>query len=149
AVAGDATIVHDLGANTGRFSRLAAQSGRYVVAHDVDELAVDRAYRAADGSEEVLPLVLDLTSPAPALGWAHEERESALARMQGGAALALALVHHLAIGTNVPLARIAALFGAIVTGLVIEFVPKDDSQVQRMLATREDVFPDYTVEGFE
>jgi len=33
--------------------------------------------------------------------------------------------------------------------LVIEFVPKTDSQVQRLLATREDIFPGYTREGFE
>jgi hypothetical protein len=31
---------------------------------------------------------------------------------------------------------------------VIEWVPKEDSQVQRMLATRDDVFADYTEEHF-
>jgi hypothetical protein len=33
--------------------------------------------------------------------------------------------------------------------LIIEFVPKTDSQVQRLLSTREDIFPNYTEEGFE
>ncbi len=33
--------------------------------------------------------------------------------------------------------------------LIVEFVPKSDSQVQRLLATRADIFPDYTPEGFE
>jgi hypothetical protein len=32
--------------------------------------------------------------------------------------------------------------------LIVEFVPKDDSQVQRMLALREDVFTDYTEQAF-
>ena len=63
--------------------------------------------------------------------------------------LALALVHHLAISNNVPLARIASYLARLGRELVIEFVPKQDSQVQRLLSTREDVFPDYTREGFE
>ncbi len=63
--------------------------------------------------------------------------------------LALALVHHLAIGNNVPLARIAAFLRELGRAVAIEFVPKSDSQVARLLATREDVFPDYTQAGFE
>jgi len=63
--------------------------------------------------------------------------------------LALALVHHLAISNNVPLGRIASMFRGICTWLIIEFVPKSDSQVKRLLATREDIFPAYTQEGFE
>jgi hypothetical protein len=63
--------------------------------------------------------------------------------------LALALVHHLAIAHNVPLDAIASYFATLGSALVIEFVPKEDSQVQRMLATREDVFADYTRDAFE
>jgi hypothetical protein len=63
--------------------------------------------------------------------------------------LALALVHHLAIANNLPLARIAGFFSRFCSTLVIEFIPKSDSQVQRLLATREDIFPGYHVEGFE
>jgi hypothetical protein len=33
--------------------------------------------------------------------------------------------------------------------LVVEFVPKEDSQVQRLLAARKDIFDDYTLEGFK
>ena len=144
-------MVHDLGANTGRFSELLARSGRYVVAHDIDEGAVERHYQ--DNRRQriatVLPLLLDLTSPSPSLGWALDERMSALDRMSGGTVVALALIHHLAISNNVPLDRIAALFARIAGGLVIEFVPKEDSQVRRLLATREDIFPGYTREAFE
>lgn len=32
---------------------------------------------------------------------------------------------------------------------MIEFVPKEDSQVQRMLASRKDIFDGYTQRGFE
>lgn len=144
-------IVHDFGANTGRFSRIVAASGRYVVAHDIDELAVERHYlhNRASGVERVLPLLLDLTNPSPSLGWASTERASSIDRVAGGTVVALALVHHLAISNNVPLPQLAALFARVARQLVIEFVPKDDSQVRRLLATRPDIFPDYTVEGFE
>jgi hypothetical protein len=144
-------LTHDLGGNTGRFSRLIAGPDRYVVSHDVDELAIERNYREGKrlGSNAVLPLVLDLTNPSPAIGWALEERSSALERIAGGTVIALALVHHLAISNNVPLPHLAALFARLAKTLVIEFVPKEDSQVRRLLATREDIFPDYTLAAFE
>jgi hypothetical protein len=149
-LAAPSDVVHDLGANTGRFSRLLAARGRTVVSHDIDDLAVECNYQVSrrEGSH-VLPLVLDLANPFPALGWALEERESALERIAGGTVVALALIHHLAISNNVPLDRVAALFARLARALVIEFVPKEDSQVQRLLASRQDIFPFYTAERFE
>ena len=143
--------IHDIGGNTGRFSRLVADSGRYVISHDIDELAIERNYHETRRLENrfVLPLVLDLANPSPAIGWALEERSSALERIAGGTVIALALVHHLAISNNVPLPHLATLFGRLARTLIIEFVPKEDSQVRRLLATREDVFPEYTVTAFE
>ena len=92
---------------------------------------------------------MDLTNPSPALGWAHRERMSLEERGPADALLALALVHHLAIGHNLPLERVAGFLARLGRTLVIEFVPKTDSQVQRMLRSREDIFPSYTREGFE
>lgn len=144
-------VVWDLGANTGRFGRLAADRGILTIASDIDPAAVEIAYLEArkrkDGN--LLPLLSDLTNPSPAQGWAHDERMSWLARGPADMVLALALVHHLAISNNVPLERLADFFAAAGRTLVVEFVPKSDSQVQRLLATREDVFPDYRREAFE
>lgn len=64
-------------------------------------------------------------------------------------ALALAVIHHLAISNNVPLPQLAQFFAARAKWLVIEFVPKSDSQVKRLLSSRKDIFPSYTREGFE
>jgi hypothetical protein len=64
-------------------------------------------------------------------------------------ALALALIHHLAIGNNVPLDRLAGFLAQTCTFLAIEFVPKSDPKVRFLLASREDVFPEYNQEGFE
>jgi hypothetical protein len=143
--------VWDLGANDGTFSRLAADRGIPTVAFDVDPVAVEKNYHhvVERGERHLLPLLLDLTNPTPRSGWAHEERESFADRGPVDLVLALALVHHLAIAHNVPLPRIAEFFARIARTLVIEFVPKEDSQLQRMLATREDIFHDYSQEGFE
>lgn len=149
-VAAGGTRAWDLGANTGRYSRLAADAGYRVVALDVDPGAVEGHYRAvrAAGREDVLPLLADLTDPSPALGWGSAERAALLDRVDADVILALALIHHLAIGSNVPLPMIAALFARLAPQAIVEWVPKEDPMVQRLLASRRDVFADYSIEGF-
>jgi hypothetical protein len=148
---GENRTAADFGANTGKFSRLAAAKGYFVLSHDVDEVAVDKNYRDAVNSQEesILPLLLDLTNPSPALGWASNERSSFMERENVDVGMALAIVHHIAISNNVPLDAIAEFFANVCDKLIIEFVPKADSQVARLLSTREDVFPNYNEEGFE
>jgi ribosomal protein L11 methylase PrmA len=143
--------VWDLGANTGEYSRAAREVAPSVISFDVDPAAVERNYRRvrADGETGILPLLLDLTNPSPAQGWAGRERLSLEDRGPADAVLALALIHHLAIGHNVPLEQVARFFSRIGRHLIIEFVPKSDSQVKRLLLSRPDIFPHYTKEGFE
>jgi ribosomal protein L11 methylase PrmA len=145
------TYLWDLGANTGLFSRLASERGIYTVAFDIDPAAVELNYRACLTAQEknLVPLVMDFTNPSPSIGWHNRERDSLMERAPAEAAMALALVHHLAISNNVPLPYLARFFREITRWLIIEFVPKTDSQVQRLLATRQDIFPDYHFEGFE
>jgi hypothetical protein len=144
-------LVWDMGGNTGIFSREAALSGAYTVSFDIDPAAVEQNYRTLKAKKEqnILPLILDLTNPSPALGWDNAERDSFGMRGPVDMALALAVIHHLAISNNVPLPQLANFFATHCKWLVIEFVPKSDSQVQRLLTSREDIFHDYTREGFE
>jgi ribosomal protein L11 methylase PrmA len=144
-------FVVDLGANTGRFSRLARRSGFQVIAADFDPAAVEKNYldSRSRNDDGLLPLVLDLTNPPGGVGWAHEERPGFLERIPRDTVMALALVHHLAISNNVPLPRLALFFHRICKHLIIEFVPKSDSQVRRLLRSREDVFEDYDEPAFK
>ena len=143
--------VWDLGANTGRFSRIASDRGIPTVAFDIDPAAVELNYLDCRKRDEksMLPLLSDLTNPSPAIGWQNRERQSLIERGPCDTAMALAIIHHLAIGNNLPFDRVVDFLAGVCRSLVIEFVPKSDSQVQRLLATREDIFPGYTREEFE
>ncbi len=118
--------VWDLGANTGLFSRYAADIGAQVVAIDADHGAVDRHYVTArdEGIERVLPIWVDVSNPSPSLGWNHSERLSLEQRGPADLISALALVHHLAISNNLPLTHISEWMANIGRWAVVEFVPK-------------------------
>ena len=141
----------DLGANTGKFSRLAAQYSEYVCAWDIDPACVEINYRTTckSGIKNVYPLLLDLTYPSPAMGWNNEERLSINNRGPVDLLLALGIIHHLVISNNLPLDMIVRLFSEITHTLIIEFVPKSDSQVMKLLRNRQDIFPDYNIVNFE
>jgi hypothetical protein len=140
----------DLGANTGVYSALAADGGYRVVAWDQDAGSVERHWLRVRGGADprILPLIGDLANPSPAIGWALEERASFLDRDQPDVLLALALVHHLAIGNNVPLPAVARLFARLAPHAIVEFVPKEDPMTRRLLAARRDIFEHYSVDGF-
>lgn len=143
--------VWDFGANTGLFSRLAAERNIPTLSFDIDPAAVEKNYLTSLKNRErnILPLLLDLTNPSPGIGWGNKERMSLLQRGPADTVFALALIHHLAISNNLPLSYIAEFFSNLCNYLIIEFVPKSDSQVQRLLATRQDIFPEYTKQIFE
>jgi hypothetical protein len=143
--------VWDLGANTGRFSRLALKHGAYTVALDEDPGCVEMLYRREReaGEGRLLPLVVDLAAPSPALGWAHEERSALADRGPADLLLALAIVHHLAIGRGIPFAQIAQYFARLGRTLIIEFVPGDDPLAQPLLQRAPDHAAGYTQQAFE
>jgi hypothetical protein len=143
--------VWDIGANTGLYSRIASRKGAYTMAFDVDWQCVEMNYQACkeEGLAGLLPLRMDLTNPSPGIGWAHHERLSLADRGPADVVMALALIHHISIGNNVPFARVAEYFAQLCRALIIEFVPKEDPQAQRLLESREDIFADYTRARFE
>lgn len=144
-------IIWDLGANIGVISRIPSDQGIQTISIDADPAAVEMNYRQciSAGDHNILPLLIDLTNPSPGIGWNNEERLSLIERGPADMVFALALIHHLAISNNLPLNDIADFFGRICNTLIIEFVPKEDSQTQKILSSRKDIFPDYTRQKFE
>jgi predicted nicotinamide N-methyase len=143
--------VWDLGANTGRFARLASSAGIDTLALDADPFCVDEAYRAARaaGDGHLLPLIQDLTNPSTGIGWAGTERVSLGDRGPADLIFALALIHHLAFANNLALTSILDELHRLGRWAIVEFVPKNDPKVRRLMQHREDVFAEYTVEHFE
>lgn len=145
------SLVWDIGCNTGEFSETALKAGSdYVVGFDFDQNALDSAFARSKGKElALLPLYLDAVNPSPNQGWNEEERSGYRGRICADCVLGLALIHHLAIGKNIPLRSVVHWLMDTAPLGVVEFVPKNDAMVKQMLALREDIFPDYTAEKFE
>ena len=144
--------VWDLGCNTGEFSLIARKYADLVIAADADPESVNRLYRYCRENRisGILPLVLDVTNPSPGLGWNNVERQGFLNRGKPTVVFMLALLHHLCISHNVPFEYIFNLLLVIEAEYVIvEFVPKSDPMVKKLLANREDVYPWYTQSAFE
>jgi ribosomal protein L11 methylase PrmA len=143
-------ILWDLGCNTGEYAEVAIAGGAgRVVGFDADHGALERAWRRAEEKAlPFLPLYQDAADPSPAQGWNGSERRSLSGRGPADSLLALALVHHLAIGRNVPLRDVLAWLVSLAPTGLVEFVPRNDPRVQEMLSLREDVFEDYSEAAF-
>jgi hypothetical protein len=146
-----ARTVLDLGANDGYFSKLFAGYNMEVVATDADSRCISRLYEEVKQRriQNILPLILDIANPSPAIGFHNQERAAFHDRIQTDLVAALALVHHLVIGKNISLPALAGYFNSIAPELIIEFIPKEDPKVQQMLHSRPDTFPDYDQDHFE
>ncbi len=135
----DRHLVLDLGANDGRFSRAALAAGaERVVAVDSDHLVIDRLYRTLreEGEDRILPLVVDLSDPSPAMGWRGRERPAFVDRVRPDVVLCLAVVHHLALTNTVPLPEIVEFLADFGAPLVVEFPHRDDEMASRLLARK-------------
>ncbi len=142
--------VLDIGANTGLFSEVAAAGGAFTIAVDGDADCINRLYTACRQKKikNLLPLRTDITNPSPATGWGNEERSAFLQRAKADCTMALALVHHLAIGRNIGFRQIAGVFQTFSPYLIIEFVPKTDPKVALLLQNRKDIFDQYNEAAF-
>ena len=143
-------LLWDMGCNTGGYSKVALESGATsVVGFDFDQGALNLAYcRAVEENLNFLPLYLDAANQSPGQGWAQSERSGLMQRADADGILALAVVHHLSIGRNIPLQEVVDWLVAMAPEGVIEFVQKSDPMVQNMLRLREDIFTDYSEESF-
>lgn len=142
-------LLWDLGSNQGEYTLVASRHAKRVVALDSDPGVVDQLYRrASTTADNVLPLVMDILNPSPSQGWAGIERQSLLDRGRPDTVMALALVHHLCLGGNVPVQLLVDWLAELADAAVVEFVPKEDPMVRRLLAWREDIFSDYDQASF-
>ncbi len=141
----------DLGSNDGEFSFLLANKNIQTIAGDFDPQCINNLYNRLKDKKTtyILPLIIDIANPSPAIGVNNEERTAFTSRLNADLTLALALIHHLAIGRNIPFDLIAGFFQHVTHQLIIEFIPKEDEKVQGMLTGKKDIYTAYTVTDFE
>ena len=147
----DWNLAWDIGCNVGVFSRIVAERAKYVVAMDADHLAIDKLYAAlkSERVSKILPLIVNVTDPSPNLGWRNMERKRITERGQPDLTLALALIHHVVIGGNIPMAEFVQWLRDLGGDLVIEFVTRKDPMVVTLLRNKEDHYADYDEAVFE
>ncbi|HVG40761.1 MAG TPA: hypothetical protein VM888_04040 [Chitinophagaceae bacterium] len=140
----------DVGANEGLFSELLASKNILTIAADFDHFSIDELYKRnkEKGEKNIHSLLIDLSNPSPAIGLNNKERASLMERVQCDLVLALAVLHHLCIGKNIPFAAIALFLKSLGKVLIIEFVPKEDEKIALMLQQKKDIYPWYTEKEF-
>lgn len=143
-------VTIDLGANTGKFSEIASPLSNHVYAVESDIYCVDEIYMNSQVKKNnITTIVADLADPSPGLGWSNNEKSALLKRLKGDMVMALALIHHLCLGRNLPLEFIADLFSEMTTRFaIVEFVPKTDPKSELLLQHKGDIFRFYTEEDF-
>ena len=145
-------LTWDIGANNGRYSLIAEEGSDYVLAVDADQGPVELLHRdlRKEGDEKILTLTMNLADPSPSLGWRGLERKDLPARGKPDLVLALALIHHVTIAANVPVAEFVDWLAGLGTSLVIEFPTREDPMVKKLLGPkREGLHPDYERVNFE
>ena len=143
-------LLYDIGCNTGDYSKSALEAGAgKVIGFDFDHGALEIAFKRAQLEQlDLLPLWLDAANPSPSQGWGEAERMGLSKRAKPDALLALAFIHHIAIGRNVPLDMAVDWLVSLAPAGVIEFPHKEDPMVQLLLSQRPDIFPDYHNDTF-
>lgn len=143
-------LLYDIGCNTGDYSKSALEAGAgKVIGFDFDHGALEIAFKRAQLEQlDLLPLWLDAANPSPSQGWGEAERMGLSKRAKPDALLALAFIHHIAIGRNVPLGMAVDWLVSLAPAGVIEFPHKEDPMVQLLLSQRPDIFPDYHNDTF-
>ena len=142
-------VVWDIGCNTGQFSRIAAAECRQIVSTDIDHVAVERLFLNPETPDNILPLVQNIADPSPNWGWRNRERSDLQTRSRPDLVLCLALIHHVVITANIPLAEFIDWLAGLTDKLVIEYVSRRDDKVETLLRNKEDKYQDYSRKSIE
>lgn len=127
----------DVASNEGWFTDLATRRGYDVVAFDYDDRAINALYRKlGPGCRSVLPAVMNYIAPTPRHGpdgaW-----PGAAERLRGDVVLAMAVIHHLALGQGMRFGEFAARLAEFSNRFaIVEFISPEDVHIRRRAARK-------------
>ena len=138
-------LLVDLGCNTGDYSIAALENGaNYAVGFDFDIESLNKSY---DRSPNFLPLWFDAANPSPDQGFMQKERDGFERRVKSDALISLAFIHHLVIAKNISVQMFVEWISKISQFGLLEFVPKNDETIQKMLISKRDIYKDYNIDN--
>lgn len=143
-------VLWDLGSNEGFFTEAISKHSQYAVAFDFDLTCIEMMYNRLRNqrNETILPIHMDLANPSPGIGWDGKERKGVIERGPCDVAMALALIHHLIVSSNIPLNKLVEFFKNICRDLIIEYIPPFDPKFKQICQTNPLDFSFFTEEMF-
>ena len=120
-----------------------------MVAVDGDDEAIEKLYLSQRGGGNILPLTMNFANMSPSQGWDGKERAAFDGRGRPDMIVCLALLHHLRIAANIPLAMILDFLRKQNAALLAEFVGRDDPMTRRLLQNKSETYDDYCLDNFE
>ena len=144
-------VIWDIGCNTGDFTRICAKNSNIVIATDADHDTVETLFLRERGRSgtNITPLVMNVSNPSPDQGWAGKERRAFDARNRPDLVMCLALLHHVSLGANVPIPMFLDWLRSLGASVIVEFVDRHDEMVEKLLAQKQETYPEYTREIFD
>jgi SAM-dependent methyltransferase len=142
--------VLDLGANTGKFSFIAAEYAERVISLEGDENCVDEIEeKISIKNSNVFTLLGNVAKPSPTIGFLNRGTESIYKRGSSDVVLGLALVHHLHISNRLSFEQISLIFASFSNEyLIVEFIPITDNKVQILINGKSINLMDYNENNF-
>jgi hypothetical protein len=121
------------------------------MAVDSDHDAVERLYleERTSGGQKISPIFVNIANLSPSQGWAGRERDAFDLRNKPQLVVCLALIHHMALSSNIPTLLFLTWLRSLNCRLVIEFVDRSDEMVLKLLTNKTERYPAYNLENFE
>ena len=150
------TSVLDLGCNDGLFSKIVNdiliknKKDANLVSVDIDHDCIQKVFNNYKNCSSInLALIQDFSDPSSNLGFLENERSGFIKRFNFNCIIAYAIIHHLIIGCNIPIKKLLNFIVKNSKFGLIEFIPKEDPMILKMLENRDDVFHDYNTDTLE
>jgi len=143
-----AKSVLDVGANTGHYAKLAADSGARVTACELDIAALTVCYeRARREKLNILPLAVNVFSDSPTPGRGGVASPPPSERLRSDLVMGLALIHHVVAMQRMNIVRVSEILAALSSRwLLLEFAAPLKSKIG---ASPVPGLDDYTADDLE
>ena len=140
-------LAWDVGSNDGFYSRIIGEKyAQRVISMDIDWKCVEKnyLYNKKTKTENILPIIFDLSNPSPSIGWLNKERSDFFGRVGNPDLITCFAIMHHVINANIPIELFIEFIGKSRNHVLIEYIPFNDPKCQEIFSSRSDdfIYPD-------